>query len=100
ILFEADGTTHGVAQIHLTCDLIVPVRRVRVLEIGHVRISPRIEGIDDHLAIDRTSNFDAPALQVGRQWADAPVARTYGRRLVEKVGALAGVEPCGAFAPR
>ena len=49
-------------------------RRVRVLEVGHVRIGARVEGVDDHLRVDRAGDLDAAALQRRRDRRDLPVA--------------------------
>ena len=63
VLFEADGAADGVLDVHLALDLVEPVRAVGILEVGHVGVGARVEGVDDHLALDRAGDFDAPALQ-------------------------------------
>ena len=38
-------------------------------------LAPRVERVDDHLAVDRAGDLDAPVLQVRRHRRHAPVAR-------------------------
>ena len=67
---------------------------LRVLEVGHEHVRARVEGVDDHLAVDRAGDLDAAVLEVGRGRGDLParVGADVGR-LGEEVGKLAGVEP-------
>ena len=55
-----------VAQVDLAVDDVVPGRRERVLAVRHEHFRARVQRIDDHLAIGRTGDLDAPILQVRR----------------------------------
>ena len=84
VLLERNRAAHGVAHIDLAGDLVVPVRRVRIFEVGHVAVGAGVEGVDDHLALDRTGDFHAAAFQRLRNRRDLPVAvadvRGFGRK--------------------
>src|SRR5581483_11670635 len=56
----ADGATDGVAQIDLPVDQVGPGRRVRVLEVGHEHVGAAVQRVDEHLAVDRAGDLDAP----------------------------------------
>ena len=45
-----------------------------VLKVGHVGLRTGIQRVDDHLAVDRSSNFHAAVLKVRRNRVDAPIA--------------------------
>ena len=75
--------------------------RVGVLEVGHVHVGARVEGVDEHLAIGRAGQLDPALLQVGRgDRRDLPIAFADVARLGQKVGQLARVEARLAFVPR
>lgn len=97
VLLERDRPAHGFFEVDLADDLVLPRGRVRILEVGHVRIRAGVERVDDHLALDRAGDFDAPALQILRQRRDGPVAFADRLRFFEKAGALARVEALGAL---
>ena len=82
----------GVHQVGLAADEIRPRRRCGVLEVGHEHVRARVQRVDDHLAIDRPGDFDAPVLQIGGNRADRPLAAAHGGGLGKKIGAGAGVE--------
>jgi hypothetical protein len=87
-----DPAANGVAQVDVTLDVVVPLRRVGVLEVGHEDAGARIQGVDDHLAVDRTGDLD-PAIHdvaVDRRAHPVSVANRPGFR--EEIRQLAGVE--------
>src|SRR5262249_50943788 len=71
---ELDGATDRIADIELTLEGTRPSGRVRILEIGHVTVRPRVERIDDHLAVHRPGNFHATILEVLWYWLHSPVS--------------------------
>ena len=96
-LLERQGAADRLADVDLALDLVRPQRRVRVLEVGHVRIGAGIEGVDDHLGIDRAGDLDATQLERLRHRRDLPVAVADRLRLGREVGPFAGVELLRAF---
>ena len=62
---ERDGALDGVDQVDLAFEHVLPGRRVGVLEVGHVHVGARVEGVDEHLAIGRAGQLDPALLQVG-----------------------------------
>ena len=89
---ELDRALDRVGQVGLAVEVVAPRRRVRVLEVGHEAAGAGVERVDDHLAVDRPGDLDAPVLQVGGHGRDAPVALAHLARLRQEVGQLAGVE--------
>jgi hypothetical protein len=88
---ERDRALDGVGQVPLAAEDVLPRRRVRILEVGHVHPSTRVEGVDHHLPVaGGTGDLDATVLEVRRDRGDAPVALTDGARRLEEVGELAG----------
>jgi hypothetical protein len=87
-----DRSPDGVHQVRLAADEIGPCRRRRILEVRHEDVRAGVQRVDDHLAVDRTGDFDTPVLEIGGDRADGPVAAAYGSGLGEKVGAGAVVE--------
>ena len=66
---------------------------MRTLEIGHVCPDIRVQGVDNHLAICRASDLDAPVNKTWRWWCALPcivLADVLG--LWEKVEKVALVE--------
>src|SRR3712207_8986328 len=47
--------SHRVAEIGLALEHVVPRRTVRVLKVSHVRAGAGVEGVDQHLPVDRKS---------------------------------------------
>ena len=72
--------------------MIVPGRRVGVLEIGHEDARAGIERIDDHLAVGRPGDLDAAVVEVGRDRRHGPVAFADGAGLGQEIGQHALVE--------
>src|SRR5262245_9837127 len=92
-LLERDRPFDRVAEVLLAADDVLPRRRVRVLEVGHVDACPRVEGIDDHLPVTRRpGDLDAPVLEIVRYGSNAPVALANGARRLEEVGKLARLD--------
>ena len=88
-----------IAQVVLTLDVVAPSRRVGVLEVGHEHTGARVERIDDHFAVDRPGDFDAPVDQVFRDGRDLPVAFADRSGLGQEVGKPACVNlPLNFFA--
>ena len=90
---EVDPAAHGVVEVDLTVDHVVPRRRARVLEVGHVRRDVRVQGVDDHLTVGRAGDLDA-AVDEARSRRGAPPAVVVAdtSRLGEEVGQEASVE--------
>ena len=83
---ETDIVTNRVAHVDLPRHLVVPVRRVRVLEVGHVHFGAGVQRIDNHLAIGRAGDLGTTVLQIGGNRCDGPLGFTYWRSLGQKVG--------------
>src|SRR5574343_558528 len=73
LVLERQFAADRLVQIDLTLDLVVPVRGVGILEVGHVGVSAGVEGVDDHLGFDRAGDFGAATLQGLGQRGDLPV---------------------------
>src|SRR5207249_10614430 len=69
-----DRARHGVAQVLLADQVVLPGGRVRVLEVGHEHVRAGIERVDYHLPVHGTGDLDAPLEQVGTDRRDGPVA--------------------------
>ena len=90
---EGDGAAHGVAQVDLPEDRVVPGGGVGVLEVRHEHLGARVQRVDDHLAVHGARDLHAAVLQVVRQRGDLPrrvVADVLG--LGQEVRALARLE--------
>ncbi len=100
-LLERDRAVDRVREVLLPADDVLPGRRVRVLEVGHVDARARVEGVDDHLAVaGRSRDLDAAVLQVVRDGRDPPVALADRARRLEEVRELARRDPLLALRPR
>jgi hypothetical protein len=63
-------------------------------KVRHVGVGPRIEGIDEHLALGRPGQLYPTALEVGsRDWSDLPVTVTDPLGAPQPTRSLARVEP-------
>src|SRR5215831_13979868 len=92
-----DAPADRVAQIDLPLDIVVPRRRIRVLEVRHEHLRARIERVDDHLAIDGTRYFDPAILDVGGDGGAGPRSFADGPRFGQEVGQVACIKvslPC------
>src|SRR5205814_2156037 len=89
---EADRAAHGVAQVDLAVDHVVPGRAVRVLEVRHERRGAGVERVDDHLALGRAGDLDPALEHVLRLRRDDPLCFADLLGLGEEVGARTGVE--------
>src|SRR5439155_22856256 len=87
-----DPAAERVAQVDVALEVVVPFRRVGVLEVSHEYARARIESIDDHLAIDRAGDLDATVPEVRRNRGAGPAGGADRTRLREGVGQLAGIE--------
>ena len=87
-----DPSAHRIAQIDLALDVVVPRRRVGVLEVRHENARAGVERVDDHLAVDRAGDLDPAVLDVGRHRRAGPVGLANRARLGQEIGELAGVE--------
>src|ERR1700733_9416785 len=80
-----DRPIDRVDQVGLAGDLVAPGGGVRVLEVGHESTCPRVERVDDQLAVGRARDLD-PAIGIVRAWrGDAPLARAHLRRFGQEV---------------
>ena len=92
LVLESDGAAHGIGEVHLPADDVLPGRRTGILEVRHEAAHRRVQGVDDHLAIDRASDLHAPVGKILGHRGDAPVARTHLRGGVEKLRQRPGIE--------
>ncbi len=92
LVLERQFAADGLVQVQLALDLVFPVRRVGILEVGHVGVSARIEGVDDHLGFDRAGDFDAAAFQGLGHRGDLPVAFADVLGFRQEVGHFAGID--------
>src|SRR6185437_13785316 len=59
--------------MNLASDGRIPFGSVRVLEVGHKNVRAAVESIDDHFAIDWTSDFHSPIAQIRGHGRDFPI---------------------------
>ncbi len=95
----ADGAGDRIAQIDLGIDDVVPARRHRVFQVRHVHAGAGIEAVDQHLALRRPGDLDAPVLQFGGHRGDGPVAVAHAGGLGQEIGQFACVQPGLALYP-
>src|SRR5207245_109602 len=70
-----DSSRDRISEIDLSLENLTPGRGLRVLEIGHVGVCARIEGVDHHLGVaGRARNLDSSVLEVGRSRPNFPAA--------------------------
>src|SRR5438046_974886 len=72
-VLEQDLPLDRVDQIPLTLDHVRPRRRVRILEVGHVDRGARVQCVDDHFPIGRSSDLDLADTEILRHVGDAPI---------------------------
>ena len=89
---EIDLAADRIAQVEMSLNIVVPARRVRVLEVGHEHAGARIERVDDHLALDRAGDLHPAILDVVGNGRADPARFADASRLVKKVRQLSGVE--------
>ena len=79
---ERDRAPHGVAQVDVAIEQVFPGGRRGVLEVGHEHLRARIEGVDDHLAVDGPGDLGPAVEKVGGRGGHFPGALTdrLGRR--------------------
>ena len=97
VLLERERAANRAAEVNLALDLVLPRRRIRILEIGHVAVSARIERVDHHLGFHRTGDLHAAAFQRLRQRCDFPVAFADVLRFRQEVRPLASIKAFGAL---
>ena len=83
----------------MTADDVQPGGRVGVLEVGHEAAGTRVQGVDDHLPVDRPGDLDAPVAEVMRRWLDLPLALADLAGLGQEVERGAAIELRLAFYP-
>ena len=81
-----------VPQIVLAFNIVIPGRRIRVLEVGHENVGSRVQRVDDHLAIDWPGNFHAAIAQIPRYRSHSPIALPDFSRPRQKVRKLAVID--------
>ncbi len=69
---EGDGPADGVDEIELAVEEVFPGGCGGVFEVGHEDACAGVEGVDDHLAVDRAGNLDAAVLEVSGDGCDGP----------------------------
>ncbi len=89
---EGDGPGGRVAQVDLSLDGRRPGGGVGVFEVGHIDAGPGVEGVDDHLAVDRAGDLDPAVLQVIGDGRDRPLGGADFGGFGQKVGHLPGVD--------
>jgi hypothetical protein len=87
-----EGAGPAILQVGLALDHVGEGRRGGVLEIGHEHLRPGVQGVDDHLAVDRTGDLNPAIEEVLRDRCDGPVAFADMRRLGQEVRQFAGIE--------
>jgi len=92
---ERNRTADGVAQIDLTLHDVVPQRRIGVFEVRHKDLGARVEGVDDHLAVDGAGDFGAAIAEVRWDWCDLPIVGPD----VCGLGVEIGQHPCFELVP-
>ena len=89
---ERNSAAHGITQVDLALNDVFPSRGVGVFQVGHEHLGPGIEGVDNHLAFDRTGDFHAAVEQIGRYRSYRPVALADGDSLGQEIGQLASLK--------
>ena len=89
---EVDRPGPPVLEIRLALDHVGEHRRGSVLEVRHEDLRAGVQGVDDHLAIDRAGDLDAAVEKVGRNRRDSPVAISDRLGFGQKMRQLSGVE--------
>jgi hypothetical protein len=100
VLLQRERAANRSLQVDLALNLVVPLRAVAVLKVGHVAVGTAVEGVDHHLRVYRAGDLHAAALKRLGQRRNLPVARSDVRGLSQKIRPLAGIEPLGALHPR
>src|SRR5438445_1695098 len=68
-----DSSRDRISEIDLSLDNLTPGGGLRVLEISHVGVCGRLEGVDHHLCVaGRTRDFDSSVLKFGRSRPNSP----------------------------
>jgi hypothetical protein len=91
-LLEGDGAAHGVTQVCLPLDHVLPRRAVGVLEIRLEGRRAAIERVDHHLAVGGSRDLDAPVADVGGLVGHLPVGVADRLRRQGEVGHRAAIE--------
>mmetsp|Transcript_17165 Transcript_17165/g.41779 ORF Transcript_17165/g.41779 Transcript_17165/m.41779 type:complete len:234 (+) Transcript_17165:3508-4209(+) len=100
IVFPSTGTGvgntsfHGISQVELAFNQILPGWRCGIFKVGHVNTCSRVESIDYHLSVDRTSDFHSSILNIGWDRGTFPTRVLNGRN-VQKLGSVASVKLFG-----
>ncbi len=89
---EREVAAHRVHQVGLALDEIGPGRAQRILEVRHEDVGAGVERIDDHLALGRSRDLDAPVEEVLRNRGDSPLRGAQRPRFLREVRQPAGVE--------
>ena len=89
---EVDRVGPAILEVDLALDEVAPGRAGGVLEVGHEHLGPAVEGVDDHLAVDRAGDFDPAVLEVRGDRRHLPVAGADVGGFGEEVRGFAGVE--------
>src|ERR1017187_5215486 len=87
-----NGSADRVPKIVLALNIVIPGRRIRVLEIGHKNTGARVERIDDHFAIDGTGDFYAAIKEILGNGCHLPIALADAFGLGQEVGKPAAIE--------
>ena len=89
-----DRALDRVDQVDVALDLVLPGRRVRVLEVGHEALGAAVQRVDDELAVGRAGDLGAAVLVVGPRRRDLPVAVADLGRLGQEPVRLAALFAC------
>ncbi len=88
---QLDRAAHGIGEVALALDDVLPRRRARVLEVGHEDPGARVHGVDHHLAVDGACDLDAPVPEIGRRRRHLPVGVANGQQLGQGAGVELGL---------
>jgi hypothetical protein len=91
-VLERQFAADGLVEVHLALDLVIPLRAVGILEVGHVAVRPGVVGIDDHLGLDRAGDLGVAALQGLGQRRDLPVTFADVLGFGQEIGHFAGID--------
>jgi len=89
---EGDRAADGVPQVDMPVEQVLPGRRRRVLEVRHEDLRPRVERVDDHLAVHGAGDLRAPVEEVGRRGGHLPQTLADRQRRRQEVRQHARIE--------
>lgn len=70
---ERNVSTNSIVKVDLAFNHRLPSGGRGVLKIGHVGVDIGIKGINDHLSVGRTSNFDTSVFKTWSRLSSSPI---------------------------